>query len=84
MYSLWTSIDHCPIKINVVGVDKALGEENEDIRAKKLLETGVRQCVDCASCSYVCPAHRHLLESNQLAKKFLKDYERSHAKEVNK
>ena len=77
-------IDHCPIKINVVGVDKALGEENEDIRAKKLLETGVRQCVDCASCSYVCPAHRHLLESNQLAKKFLKDYERSHAKEVNK
>ena len=56
-------------------VDVALREENEDVRAEKLIATGVRQCVDCASCAYVCPAHRHLLASNQKAKKFLKNYE---------
>lgn len=68
-------IDKCPININVPAVDVALREENEDVRAEKLIATGVRQCVDCASCAYVCPAHRHLLASNQKAKKFLKNYE---------
>ena len=70
-------INHCPIKISVPAVETALNEPNEDIRAQKLIATGVRQCVDCASCSYICPAHRHLLEANQKAKRFLKNYERA-------
>ena len=52
--------------------------------AQKLIATGVRQCVDCASCSYICPAHRRLLDANQKAKKFLKNYERAKKEGGNK
>ena len=67
-------IDKCPINISVPNVDIALKEKDEDRRAELLIKTGVRQCVDCGCCSYVCPAHRHLLQSNQNAKWWLKQY----------
>jgi electron transport complex protein RnfC len=34
----------------------------------KAVEMGLLSCVECGSCSYVCPAHRFLLQSIQLAK----------------
>ena len=37
-----------------------------------LIDTGVRQCVDCACCSYVCPAHRPLVQNNRDAKRFVR------------
>ncbi len=77
-------INHCPVKINVPSVELALNEKDEDVRAQKLIATGVRQCVDCASCSYICPAHRRLLDANQKAKKFLKNYEWSKKEGGNK
>lgn len=67
-------IEKCPININVVAVDDAMKQKNEDKRAKALIDTGVRQCVDCGCCSYVCPAHRPLLANNQEAKWWLKQY----------
>ena len=69
-------INKCPIKINVPAVEDALRVKDEARREKLLIETGVRQCVDCGCCSYVCPAHRHLLATNQEAKWWLKDYAR--------
>ena len=69
-------INKCPIKINVPGVEIAMKVEDEAKKEKMLIETGVRQCVDCGCCSYVCPAHRHLLATNQDAKWWLKDYAR--------
>lgn len=69
-------INKCPIKINVPAVEDALRVKDEAKREKLLIETGVRQCVDCGCCSYVCPAHRHLLATNQEAKWWLKDYAR--------
>ncbi len=77
-------IDHCPISINVPGVESALQEKDEAVRAAKLIATGVRQCVDCASCSYICPASRPLLAKNQQAKRFLKNYERQQKEGGNK
>ncbi len=67
-------INKCPISIDVVSVEKALRIKNEDWREEALINTGVRQCVDCGCCSYVCPAHRPLLQWNQDAKWWLKDY----------
>ena len=69
-------INKCPIKINVPAVEDAFRVKDEAKREKLLIETGVRQCVDCGCCSYVCPAHRHLLATNQEAKWWLKDYAR--------
>lgn len=69
-------ISKCPIKINVPAVEAAMKIKDEALREKLLIQTGVRQCVDCGCCSYVCPAHRHLLATNQDAKWWLKDYAR--------
>ena len=69
-------ISKCPIKINVPAVEDAMRVSDENKREKLLIETGVRQCVDCGCCSYVCPAHRHLLATNQEAKWWLKDFAR--------
>lgn len=70
-------ISKCPIKINIPAVETAMKEKNEDTKERLLIETGVRQCVDCGCCSYVCPAHRHLLATNQDAKWWLKQYDRA-------
>ena len=67
-------IEKCPVGISVADVGRVMNIKNEDRRAKMLIETGVRQCVDCACCSYVCPANRPLLQMNWDAKSFLKKY----------
>ena len=64
----------CPVNIDVVSVERALREKNEDKRAELIYDTGVRQCVDCGCCSYVCPAHRPLLDWNGDAKWWHKQY----------
>ena len=67
-------MEKCPVGISVAMVDRAMNIKNEDKKAKMLIDTGVRQCVDCACCSYVCPANRPLLQINWDAKSFLKKY----------
>ena len=70
-------MEKCPVDIHVAGVEAAASIKDEEKRAAALIDTGVRQCVDCGCCSYVCPAHRPLLAVNQEAKWWLKQYERS-------
>ncbi|MBR2473120.1 MAG: RnfABCDGE type electron transport complex subunit C [Clostridia bacterium] len=67
-------IEHCPVGISVADVDRMMNIKDADKKARMLIETGVRQCVDCACCSYVCPANRPLLQINWDAKAFLKKY----------
>ena len=67
-------MDKCPVGISVAEVDRMMNIKNPDKKAKMLIATGVRQCVDCACCSYVCPANRPLLQINWDAKAFLKKY----------
>ncbi len=67
-------IEKCPVNIMVSEVGKGLKIKDEDEKAKVLIESGVRQCVDCACCSYVCPANRPLIQKNWEAKSFLKKY----------
>jgi len=70
-------MEKCPVDIRVCDVESAMKIKNEEKKEKALIDTGVRQCVDCGCCSYVCPAHRPLLAMNQDAKWWLKQYERS-------
>ena len=70
-------VEKCPVKINIVAIGPALRQKDDDVKAKMLIDTGVRQCVDCGCCSYVCPAHRPVLATNQDAKWWLKQYERA-------
>ncbi len=67
-------MEKCPVDINISAVEGAMKIKNEEKREAALIDTGVRQCVDCGCCSYVCPAHRPLLQTNWDAKSFLKKY----------
>ena len=67
-------MEKCPVNIAVADVDRYMNIKNEEKRVKMLIDTGVRQCVECACCSYVCPAHRPLLQINDKARSYLKKY----------
>jgi electron transport complex protein RnfC len=68
-------MEKCPVSISVAEVGKILNIKNKGRKARLLIDTGVRQCVDCGCCSYVCPANRPLLQLNWEAKSFLKKYD---------
>jgi len=53
------SMNLLPVKIN-------LAYENKDYDTLKQLKTNL--CMNCGACTYVCPAQRHVSETNQLAK----------------
>ena len=67
-------MEKCPVGISVPMVDKVMAVKKEERRVKLLIDTGVRQCVDCGCCTYVCPANRPLLEINKKARSYLKKY----------
>lgn len=57
-------IQACPLDLMPTGFEKAYDSRNVPM-LKKLK---VNLCMNCGSCSYVCPANRDLAEKNQLAK----------------
>ena len=65
---------NCPVGLNIVGVARAMNIKDEDARAERLTQLGLKQCIECACCSYVCPAQRPVLSKNLEAKRFLKAY----------
>ena len=61
-------VSHCPMGLNPTAFVKAMKIENKDERAAALESADVLSCIDCGSCSYVCPSRRPLVENNKLAK----------------
>lgn len=57
-------INACPLGLMPTELEKAF-DAKDDLALKKLR---VNLCMNCGSCSYVCPAKRNLAEKNQLAK----------------
>ena len=68
-------VANCPVSLNPTAIDKAMRMEDEDARAALLKAESLKQCIECACCSYVCPAHRPLMETNKQAKRFLRKYD---------
>jgi electron transport complex protein RnfC len=54
--------------LNPTAFIKAMKLESADERAAMLESESVLSCIDCGSCSYVCPSRRPLVENNKLAK----------------
>ena len=65
-------VAHCPIGLNPTAFVKAMKIDNKDERAAALESADVLSCIDCGSCSYVCPSRRPLAENNKLAKNDLR------------
>lgn len=57
-------LDACPLDLSPTLIEKAF--DAKDVAALSKLK--VNLCMNCGSCSYVCPAKRNLAEKNQLAK----------------
>jgi Na+-translocating ferredoxin:NAD+ oxidoreductase RnfC subunit len=59
-------------KLTKTAVDAALDYEYEGQTIREWVEDlkklKVTLCMNCGCCSYACPAHRPLAETNQLAK----------------
>ena len=58
----------CPMGLMPTYIEKAYDKHD----TKKLEKLSVGLCMNCGSCSYVCPAKRPLAEKNQLAKALLR------------
>lgn len=61
-------ISACPLNLMPTELEKAY--DRRDKEALEKLKVGL--CMNCGSCSYVCPAKRDLAEKNQLAKAFVR------------
>ncbi len=57
-------VDHCPIGLMPLLIDHAY--RRKDMKLAESLNA--TDCIECGTCSYVCPAHRHLTENIRLAK----------------
>ncbi len=59
----------CPFGINPAEIARAYQKKDAD--ALKKLE--LTSCMECGCCSFICPANRPLVQTNRLAKVFLKE-----------
>ena len=65
-------IDSCPIHLSPVGIQKAYLKR--DVAA--LDELMADLCVECGTCSYVCPARQPLAQATRLARSMLRAEQR--------
>ena len=71
-------IAHCPFRLEPRSISLAYKAGN----VSDLEKLCVDLCMECGCCSYVCPAHRPLVQTNKLAKIKLREY-LSYKKEIN-
>ena len=67
----------CPLGLAPAAIAKAYAQRD----AEQLEKLHVNACMECGTCSYLCPASRPLVQTNKLAKAFLKEEK---AKEASK
>ena len=61
-------ITACPLGLNPTSFVKAMNIEDKNLRAEALTNASINICMECGCCSYVCPSHRPIVETNRLAK----------------
>lgn len=67
-------VNTCPMGLNPTAYAKAMNLDDHAERAERLNEEKVMLCIECGSCSFVCPAKRPLVENNRLGKAELREY----------
>ena len=60
--------ENCPIGLNPTLFARAMGVADSAERKARLNEAKINLCIECGCCSFVCPSHRPLVETNRLAK----------------
>ena len=57
-------VSHCPLRLMPAALESAYLSGN----LERLSELKVNLCMECGCCSFGCPAHRPLVQTNKLAK----------------
>ena len=57
-------IAHCPLSLMPCEMETAYKKGN----IERLMHLKVNLCMECGCCSFICPAHRPLVQTNKLAK----------------
>ena len=70
-------LNHCPLRLD----PRAIAQAYKKGEAEELKALCVDLCMECGCCSYVCPAKRHLVQTNKLAKAVLREYQAKQKKE---
>ena len=65
-------IDNCPIRLSPIDIHKAYLARD----VKRLDELMADLCVECGTCSYVCPSKQPLVQSTHLARAMLRAEQR--------
>ena len=65
-------IDHCPIRLSPIEIHKAYLARD----VKRLDQLMADLCVECGTCSYVCPSKQPLVQSTHLARAMLRAEQR--------
>ena len=67
-------VESCPHLLEPTSFCKALDINDRKERFLRLEDLKINLCIECGCCSYVCPANRPLVESNRIAKAFVREY----------
>jgi electron transport complex protein RnfC len=59
--------NNCPLGLAPAAIAKAYMQKDAETLEKLMVNT----CMECGTCSYLCPAHRPLVQTNKLAKMYL-------------
>ena len=68
-------VEACPLSLNPTAFAHAMELEDQEERAALLKREQVSLCMECGCCSFVCPTHRPLAETNGAAKGFIRKYD---------
>ncbi len=58
-------VENCPIGLNPTAFARDLEIEDEAEKVAALDRHNIKLCMECGCCSYVCPAHRPLVQNNR-------------------
>ena len=64
----------CPLGLNPIVFADSLNIDSKEDRMARLDSYKVNICMECGCCSFVCPAHRPLVQNNKIGKAELRDY----------
>ena len=58
-------VENCPVGLDPTAFARALEIEDEAEKVAALDKAHIKNCMECGCCSYVCPAHRPLVQNNR-------------------
>ncbi len=67
-------VDNCPHSLNPTALAHSVEIENDEEKIERLEKYKVNLCIECGTCSYICPAKRPLVQTIRLGKAAVRDY----------